>query len=118
MASHVNEVRARLSAISRRERWLWLAGIGLWLVGDLAITAVEASRGIIGWNGIVVDVAAATGVPPIWLLFLGKLASVGLAGVAFGMLDWELRFLIPAGYVFIGLLTIAGDLQTISTLLF
>lgn len=108
----------RLPALSQRERWLWVGGILIWFVADLAITYFKASRGLIGWAEVVLAIETATGVPPFGLFAAGKFASLGLAGVAFALIDWEFRFLIPAGYVFIGLLTIAADLQLIRTIVF
>lgn len=79
--------------VGRRDRWAWLAAVALFVLGDVATTAVGLNIGAVESNPVALAAIGALGLWPAMLLL--KATVLGLVGLLWACSPEEFRAAAP-----------------------
>ncbi|WP_079978715.1 hypothetical protein [Halolamina sediminis] len=84
----------RSLGVDRRDRWAWLAAVALFVLGDVATTAVGLNIGAVESNPVALAAIGALGLWPAMLLL--KATVLGLVGLLWACSPEQFRAVVPA----------------------
>ena len=105
----------RSLGVDRRDRWAWLAAIALYVLGDIATTAVGLNIGAVETNPAALALIGAIGLWPSMLLL--KAAVVTLLGGLWACSPQEWRVVVPATLAVLGGVVVAINSYVVGVLL-
>jgi len=105
----------RSLGVDRRDRWAWLAAIALYVLGDIATTAVGLTIGAVENNPAALALIDAIGLWPAMLLL--KAAVLSLLGGLWACSPQEWRVVVPTTLSVVGAGVVAINSYVLGVLL-